>query len=244
MTQSSSKDNGNSKATLIRTALQYFQAYQQTVARLPYHAIDQAALLLARAYEEGRNIFLFGNGGSASLASHFACDLSKGTAGFTNDRKRFRAMALTDNLPLLTAWANDSSYENIFAEQLSNFIGHGDMVFAISGSGNSPNVLRALELAREAGAFNIGLTGFQGGTMKRLCDLCIIVPSNNMQVIEDLHLSATHAIFTCICQHLQEQKERDFSAYSKAVQFTEPLEQRRGADHSHFVDASTKTTTS
>jgi D-sedoheptulose 7-phosphate isomerase len=239
MTQSSSRDNGNSHTAPIRSALQYFQAYQQTVARLPYHAIDQAALLLVRAYEEGRNIFLFGNGGSASLASHFACDLAKGTISVTNG-KRFRALALTDNLPLLTAWANDSSYENIFAEQLRTFIGHKDIVFAISGSGNSPNVLHALQVAKEVGAFNIGLTGFQGGKMKQFCDLTIVIPSNNMQVIEDLHLSATHAIFTCICQLLQQTKESRFPAYSQAAEFVETSEQRAGTDHDYLVNVATK----
>jgi D-sedoheptulose 7-phosphate isomerase len=238
MTQSSSKDNGNSTDTPIRSALEYFQSYQQTVARLPYHAIDQTALLLVRACEEGRSIFLFGNGGSASLASHFACDLSKGTVGRTNGNRRFRALALTDNLPLLTAWANDSSYENIFAEQLRNFVRREDIVFAISGSGNSPNVLHALEVAKEAGAFNIGLGGFQGGKMKQLCDLCIVIPSNNMQVIEDLHLSTTHAIFTCICQRLVERKENCLPAYSQPVPFAEPLEQ--GVGINRFVNVATK----
>jgi D-sedoheptulose 7-phosphate isomerase len=240
MTQPTSKDGENSAAPPIRNALQYFQAYQQTVARLPYHAIDQASMLLVRACEEGRNIFLFGNGGSASLASHFACDLNKGTIVATHENKRFRALALTDNVPLLTAWANDSSYESIFAEQLRNFVRYEDIVFAISGSGNSPNVLQALEVAREAGAFNIGLGGFQGGRMKALCDLCIVIPSNNMQVIEDLHLSATHAIFTCICQRLLDARENGFSTYSQAVQLAEPLKQRIGIDRNHFVNVGTK----
>jgi D-sedoheptulose 7-phosphate isomerase len=239
MTEPNSKNNGNS-ANPIRNALQYFQAYQQTVARLPYHAIDQAALLLVRAYEEGRSIFLFGNGGSASLASHFACDLSKGTSKVAAGGKRFRAIALTDNLPLLTAWANDSSYEDVFAEQLTNFVSHEDIVFAISGSGNSPNVLKALKVAKAVGAFNIGLTGFQGGKMKPLCDLCIIVPSDNMQVIEDLHLSATHAIFTCICRWLLEGKEQTFRDYSQIVSFAE-FSQRIDVDQNHFVNAFPKT---
>jgi D-sedoheptulose 7-phosphate isomerase len=137
---------------------------------------------------------LFGNGGSASLASHFACDLGKGTA-LCNSAKRFRALALTDNIPTITAWANDSGYEDIFAEQLKNFVRPRDIAFAISGSGNSKNVLNALNLSREAGAVNIGITGFDGGEMKFLCDVCVIVPSYNMQVIEDLHLSMAHSIF-------------------------------------------------
>ncbi len=99
---------------------------------------------------------------------------------------------------LVTAWANDTSYEHVFAEQIRNFIQCGDVAFAISGSGSSPNVLLALQAAREAGATNIGLTGFKGGKMKELCDVCIVIPSNNMQIIEDFHLSTAHALFTVL----------------------------------------------
>jgi D-sedoheptulose 7-phosphate isomerase len=106
--------------------------------------------------------------------------------------------ALTDNVPLMTAWANDASYEDVFAEQLATLVDKDDIALAISGSGNSPNVLKALHVAREAGAFTIGLTGFQGGKMKALCDLCVIVPSDNMQVIEDLHVSVSHSVFSSL----------------------------------------------
>ena len=188
----------------IRSAMQYFQVYQNIVPRLPYAAIEQATEALLRGYEQDQSIFLFGNGGSAALASHFACDLGKGTVVNGNGQKRFRVLALTDNVSLVTAWANDSCYERVFAEQLHNFVTSGDVALAISGSGNSPNVLRALEVARDAGAFNIGLTGFQGGNMKHLCDVCIIIPSENMQIIEDLHLSVTHAIFSVIRQRLSD----------------------------------------
>jgi D-sedoheptulose 7-phosphate isomerase len=153
-------------------------------------------MALMRAYESGRTVFLFGNGGSAALASHFACDLGKGTINGAG--QRFRVLALTDNVPLITAWANDAQYEDVFAEQLVNFVRPDDIALAISGSGNSPNVLKALKAARDASAFTIGLTGFQGGCMRDLCDLCMIVPSDNMQIIEDLHLSVTHAIFTIL----------------------------------------------
>src|SRR5262249_8795755 len=136
------------------------------------------------------------NGGSASLASHFSCELGKGTAPKDGRRKRFCGGALTDNIPTLTAYANDSSYEDIFAQPLLKQIVPGDVVLAISCSGNSPNVLKALKVAREEDAFLIGLTGFEGGRMKALCDLCIVVPSSNMQLIEDVHLSIAHCIFS------------------------------------------------
>jgi D-sedoheptulose 7-phosphate isomerase len=149
-------------------------------------------------------MFLFGNGGSASLASHFACDLGKGTCMQGNDRKRLRAIALTDNIPTITAWANDSGFDDIFAEQLRNLVQRGDVAFAISCSGNSRNVLEALHVARTAGAITIGLGGFEGGRMKSMCDSCLIVPSDNMQIIEDLHLSIAHCIFTLVRNRIAE----------------------------------------
>ena len=175
----------------------YFENHASVVKKLPYHQIEQVADELYRAYEDGRRVFLFGNGGSAALASHLACDLGKGTA-YCNGGKRFRALALTDNLPTLTAWANDTSYEDIFSEQLRNFVQPRDVAFAISGSGNSKNVLNALQVARGAGATTVGISGFQGGEMKSLCDVCLIVPSNNMQIIEDLHVAMAHSIFRIV----------------------------------------------
>src|SRR5579864_3555773 len=180
----------------------YFDNVIGAIKNMPVETINRIVTVLLEAYESSRTVYLFGNGGSAALASHFVCDLGKGATNGSS--KRFKALAFTDNVPLMTAWANDARYEDIFAEQLSNFVRPDDIAFAISGSGNSPNVLNALKVARESGAFTIGLTGFQGGNMKHLCDLCLIIPSDNMQVIEDLHLSVTHAVFTAlrakICQ--------------------------------------------
>jgi D-sedoheptulose 7-phosphate isomerase len=186
----------------ITDSQSYFSILAETVGRLPYAVIDQVADILLRAYENGRGIYLFGNGGSAALASHLACDLGKGATN--GSPKRFRAIAFTDNVPLMTAWANDARYEDIFAEQLKNFVRPRDVAFAISGSGNSPNVLNALRAGRKAGAINVGLTGFEGGKLRDLCDVCMTVPSDNMQVIEDLHLSIAHALFTSIRRRLNE----------------------------------------
>jgi len=180
------------------TPQEYFSAYEEMVANLPYQQIDRAIAEIMCAYERGANIFTIGNGGSAALASHFACDLAKGTVVSENGEKRFRVIALTDNIPLMTAWANDHGYEQVFAQQLQNLVVAGDLAFAISGSGNSPNVLRGLEMARNHGARTVGLTGFEGGKMKSLCDVCVVLPSNNMQIIEDFHLSVTHAISSVI----------------------------------------------
>ena len=174
----------------------YFELLSKTIDSLPFESVDRITATLVRAYEQERTILLFGNGGSAALASHIACDLGKGTVNGT--RKRFRVIALTDNVPLITAWANDSKYEDIFAQQLANFAAPGDIAFAISASGNSPNVLQALRVAKDIGSTTIGITGFSGGRMLALCDECVVVPCDNMQIIEDLHTCIAHSLFTCI----------------------------------------------
>jgi D-sedoheptulose 7-phosphate isomerase len=107
-------------------------------------------------------------------------------------------VALTDNLATLTAWANDSSYEDVFSEQLRNIVEPRDVAFAISGSGNSKNVLKALRVAREAGATTVGIAGFRGGAMKAQCDICAVVPSDDMQIIEDLHVAMAHSVFRMV----------------------------------------------
>ena len=180
----------------LHTAAGYFAELDRVLHALSYHVVDQITEALVQAYKDYRTVYVFGNGGSAALASHFACDLSKGTVN--GSTKRFRVMALTDNVPLMTAWANDSKYEDIFAEQLANFATRGDVALAISASGNSPNVIKALKVAKQAGSVTAGLTGFAGGRMLALCDACIVVPCDNMQIIEDLHLCVTHSLFTCI----------------------------------------------
>ena len=180
----------------------YFALLAATIKELPLGVLEQVTETLVNAYLNENSIYLFGNGGSASLASHFACDLGKGTVN--GAAKRFKVMALTDNLPLITAWANDSSYEYIFSQQLTNFIRPHDVAFAISVSGNSQNVLNALQIARDAKARTVGIAGFKGGLMKDLCDVCVIVPSENMQIVEDLHLSIAHAIFTAVRPKIHE----------------------------------------
>lgn len=179
----------------------YFGELVDKIHQLPFEDIRKVGDILLQVHEQGKKIYLFGNGGSAALASHMACDLGKGTANTAN--KRLQAISLTDNVPLITAWANDSKYEDIFAEQVLNLVQPGDVAFAISGSGNSPNILRGLQVAAEAGAITIGLTGFQGGKMKAFCDLCVIVPSDNMQIIEDLHVATSHSLFLYVRQKLQ-----------------------------------------
>ena len=181
-------------------AKDYLLAAQDVLARVDHAIVDRMVGVIWRGYEQGRTLFVFGNGGSAALASHFACDIGKGT--IAGKRKRLKTVALTDNVALITAWANDKAYDTIFAEQLEGLAEKGDMVLAISGSGNSPNVIRGLEAARRIGAETLVLTGFEGGRAKALADLCLVVPSDSMQLIEDAHLCATHAIFLAIRQRM------------------------------------------
>ena len=170
----------------------YLSELKKSIDALPKEKFREIADVLLDACHAGKHVFVMGNGGSASTASHMACDLGKGA--MVEGRKRFKAVCLSDNIPLMTAWANDTSYDNIFSEQLDNLVSAGDIVIGISGSGNSPNILNALKLARTRKAKTIGLTGFKGGKMKELCDVCLIVPSDNMQRIEDAHLIIEHAL--------------------------------------------------
>jgi D-sedoheptulose 7-phosphate isomerase len=195
----------NVKTTAIAAApslaaKDYLLAVQDVLAHLDHEVVDRMIDVIWRGYEEGRTLFVFGNGGSAALASHFACDIGKGTVA--GRAKRLKTIALTDNVALITAWANDKAYEEIFSEQLESLAEKGDIALAISGSGNSPNVIRGLEAGRRLGVQTLVLTGFAGGRAKTLADLCLIVPSNSMQHIEDAHLCAAHAIFLAIRQRL------------------------------------------
>jgi D-sedoheptulose 7-phosphate isomerase len=180
----------------------YLLAVQEVLERLDHAIIDQMVEVIWRGYEAGRTLFLFGNGGSAALASHFACDIGKGT--IAGRERRLKTIALTDNVALITAWANDKSYEDIFSEQLDSLAERGDIALAISGSGNSPNVIRGLEMARKIGLQTLVMTGFAGGKAKALGDLCLVAPSNSMQHIEDAHLCATHAIFLAIRERMKQ----------------------------------------
>lgn len=184
------------------TVAHYFQKLERLIAQLPCPDIDEIIAVLLRAFEEGRTVFVFGNGGSASSASHMVSDMNKGVVDAKQSRS-MRVMSLTDNVPLLTAWANDHGYETVFAEQLKNFVQPGDVAFAISCSGDSPNVLLALNTARKAGATTVALAGFDGGAMKALCDACAVVPSDNMQLIEDMHHAILHSIFTVLRERIR-----------------------------------------
>jgi len=170
----------------------------EAIEKIDVEKVNRAIEWFREARGSGRHIFVCGNGGSASTASHFACDIVKG-ASFGRE-SRFRIMALTDQLPTLTAYANDVSYECVFAEQLKNFAERGDLFMAISGSGNSPNVLRAMEHANATGCKTIALTGRDGGKLAPMAQLSIQVPVGHMGRIEDAHMVVCHMIAYCFME--------------------------------------------
>lgn len=185
----------------LATPAGYLQQLGALLALVPCRLIEAAVERILATYRAGGNLFVCGNGGSAALASHVGCDLGKGTVAA--GRPRLRVVSLTDNVPLLSALANDIGYETVFAEQLASLGRPGDAVLAISGSGNSPNILEALKQAHALGLGAIGLTGYQGGRMRALCDPCVVVPCDNMQLLEDCHVAICHAIFLAVRQAME-----------------------------------------
>ena len=171
----------------------YLTEEAHVLAQVPRPPIARIVQLLSDARRQGKRILIFGNGGSAATASHFVVDMVKGT--LDEKQPRFKAICLSDSVPTLTAVANDFSYDRVFSEPLASLAQPGDIAIAISGSGNSPNVLKAIEVAREMGLATVGLTGGSGGKLKDLVDICVVVPSTSMQLIEDTHLVILHAVF-------------------------------------------------
>jgi D-sedoheptulose 7-phosphate isomerase len=165
--------------------------------------IEKLGLVVMALLKRGRAIFVMGNGGSASTASHMAVDLMKGTA-VDGGYPRMRVICLADNVGTLTAWANDASYEVVFEEQLKNLMTRGDVVIGLSVSGNSPNILAAMKYARENGATTIGFIGFGGGKLKDLVDIDLTISSRNYGIVEDFHLSLNHIISQFIKKFLEE----------------------------------------
>jgi D-sedoheptulose 7-phosphate isomerase len=180
----------------------YLNDVSRLLAEVPVATVRGVVDRLLEAYRDGHSLVLLGNGGSAATASHLVADFQKMI--YLEGGRPFRAMACTDSMPLVTAWGNDTDYANVFAEQVRTWAGPGDVVLAISGSGNSPNVLRAVEVAREQGATTIGLSGFAGGRLAGMVDISINVPCDNMQRIEDVHMILGHLFFWRMMQAVKE----------------------------------------
>jgi len=171
---------------------EYLSGLKNVIEYLNTDQIYAVVEKIMDAYENERFIYVFGNGGSASTASHFVTDLNKGAC--ETALKKFRALSLNDNTSMMLAISNDIHYDEIFRHQLQNYLSPDDLVIGISGSGNSRNVVRALEYANAKGATTIGFVGFEGGLIKQLVKHCIHVPVNDMQYVEDMHLAINHLI--------------------------------------------------
>ena len=189
--------------------INYIEELKKTIDKLPLLNVKKAIELIFNAYTNDKQIFVIGNGGSASTASHFACDLNKGTLQrvYDDNEKRLRVISMTDNVSLLTAYGNDLSYEDIFSQQLRNLINKGDLLIAITGSCNSKNILKGIETAKKAGATVLGMLGFEGGKAKNIVDYHIIVPSSHYGQIEDSHMVLTHLISSYLSK-IKSEKEK------------------------------------
>jgi D-sedoheptulose 7-phosphate isomerase len=180
--------------------LNYLSQLQEALEAVSMDKFEVMVNLILDAYENGRLIFVMGNGGNGATASHFACDMNKGVC--FDLEKRFKVLCLNDNVPTMLAYSNDVSYEDIFVEQIKNFIKPDDVAIGISGSGNSENVLRAIKYAKNKGAKTIGLAGFDGGKLSGLVDVAVVAKTSDMQKIEDTHLILTHMIMQIVYKKL------------------------------------------
>jgi D-sedoheptulose 7-phosphate isomerase len=170
----------------------YLGRLETTIKSIDPKQVSKVGELLTAAREEGRQVFLAGNGGSAALASHMATDIAKGCS--RNRDKRFRCISLTDNTPWITALSNDISYDDVFVEQIKNYANKGDLFIAISGSGNSKNILKALQWANQAGVVTVGISGFAGGKLKDMVNHHVHIKAEHMGLIEDGQQIVMHTL--------------------------------------------------
>ena len=173
----------------------YFSELTDAISQVPQDQVEKVVQHIYRAYRESKQVFILGNGGSASTASHFCCDLGKGAV--VDGKPRLRVMSLNDNMALLSAYANDCGYESVFVEQMKNLLQKGDVVICITASGNSPNVVRAIEFANEAGTTTIGLLGFGGGKARELVTEDVTIDNRNYGQVEDVHMFLAHCVSRC-----------------------------------------------
>ena len=187
-------------------AQDYLTGLKSVLDRLPLESLDGAVKLIEEAHAAGKQIFVIGNGGSAATASHMMNDLNKGTLGHTGDApwKRFKVIALTDNVSLMTAWANDTDFNHVFSEPLKNLANRGDLLVAISASGNSPNIITAVEAAKQLGVKTVGIGGFTGGKLAKMADVAFVVPSDEYGPVEDVHMILDHIITSYLYAKLKE----------------------------------------
>lgn len=179
-----------------QTIYQYFDNLKTVIDTFPVADLEAILAILRKARENQNTIFICGNGGSWATASHMVCDFSKNTR--MPGKKRMIVLGLGDNVPSLTAYANDEGYDRVFAEPAISLMKPGDVLIAISASGNSPNVLEAVRAAKTTGAIILGLAGFDGGQLKSMVDIALVVPSDCIEVVEDFHMIVDHVLVTCL----------------------------------------------
>ena len=184
--------------------LEYFTEFKKVLDSLSVDKLAKIIDLILGAYNEGKQIFIFGNGGSALCASHFSCDINKGVS-FGLER-RFKVICLNDNVATMLAYANDISYADIFVEQLKNFLKPDDLVIGISASGNSENIIRTIDYGNEKKGKTIGLTGFDGGKLAEIAQIALVVSSDDMQKVEDTHLIICHIIMQILYKRLHNER--------------------------------------
>jgi D-sedoheptulose 7-phosphate isomerase len=187
--------------TLIGSSERYFSKLQRQISAMDTAELDRAVELINQTWQSGRQIITFGNGGSSMTALHFINDWNKSV--FMRSGKPFRGRTLVDNIGLLMSYANDVSFQDVFVEQLKNVMNEGDLVIAISGSGNSENVIRAVEWANVNGGITLGLCGYSGGKLKDAAQQRVWVEANDMQLCEDIHAIFGHIVMQSLCGELK-----------------------------------------
>ncbi|MBN2853703.1 MAG: SIS domain-containing protein [Clostridia bacterium] len=181
----------------------YIDGQVEVLKKTDTELLSEVCDMLLEARKTGHSIYFAGNGGSAATASHFTNDMVKGLS--VEGKKRFRCFSLVDQVPVITALANDYSYDDIFSEQLKNYGKANDILFAISGSGNSKNILKGLSYAKSIGMKTIGFSGRDGGKMKELCDICVIAGTWGMEQLEDMHMVWEHAIICTLKNEIEKE---------------------------------------
>jgi len=178
----------------------YYQKLQQVIQNLDWEEINKAMNAIVDTYAQGSNIYIMGNGGSAATASHYVCDFNKGISD--GREKKFLFHCLNDNIPTMMAIANDIGYEEVFSYQLQGRLKKDDLVIAISGSGNSKNIIAAVQYAKEIGTPVVGISGFNGGSLYQMADYHMHVPVNDMQIAEDIHMTFDHMMVRVFCERI------------------------------------------
>ncbi|MBQ9457498.1 MAG: SIS domain-containing protein [Bacilli bacterium] len=191
----------------IQEINEYYEREKKVIDALNREELNAAMNCLLDAYERGAYIYVFGNGGSSATASHIVCDFNKGTC-YEIDKK-FKFVCLNDNLPILMAIGNDDDFSNVFVYQLKDRLTKDDVVLAISGSGNSKNVVKAVDYAKEVGAKVIAMTGYSGGKIAKVADYQMHVPVDDMQITEDLHMGFDHMMMQILWKYLQAKNGRE-----------------------------------